>query len=496
MNEKVRAYLIEAARQKEKFVFYSNVVKDCGLDIDISTELGRRQLSQVLGKVSEYENKQMPPRPLLSALAIYKFPKGDYHGDGFYRIAEQLGIGKHKDLKADMFGIKEADKCRNFWQQESNFIKFASPYNESRLKNEMKFFNLEELDFLRRWQLRPYNSKDKVHTEAKEFIMNTIWKKSIYLGKEITNQLPDFTMEVKKIWHKLGRKEEAGKKVPAIQFKHYTWVKIGRNINRGKQIFFTFGVDAHPDTEAFVYKLDCQRIRGENLSKLQIELFNSLIPNTSRWNTIAFEDLVNLNWQSLTTICVNFINQNLTYYDAAIDAVYNGLIQPTIFKNKLLKREKPKNGYEKMPESKKEFNGIDVDFHSKAKEQKELGNKGEELVKLSEIEFLKRKKLFSEANRVKIVKDGEGYDVFSYDEFGNEKFIEVKTTTGKEYTPFFLSENEIEFMHLHKKQYCIYRVFNFDVENNFAEFYELSGDIESQLLMKPTQYKVLIKKEV
>lgn len=51
-------------------------------------------------------------------------------------------------------------------------------------------------------------------------------------------------------------------------------------------------------------------------------------------------------------------------------------------------------------------------------------------------------------------------------------------------------------MRLNKNQYCIYRVYNFDEENNFAEFYELGDDIENQLLMKPTQYKVLIKKEL
>ena len=49
---------------------------------------------------------------------------------------------------------------------------------------------------------------------------------------------------------------------------------------------------------------------------------------------------------------------------------------------------------------------------------------------------------------------------------------------------------------IHPNQYSIYRVYNYDEANNFGEFYELSGDIESQVLMKPTQWKVLIKKEV
>ncbi|MES2398096.1 MAG: DUF3883 domain-containing protein, partial [Bacteroidota bacterium] len=127
--------------------------------------------------------------------------------------------------------------------------------------------------------------------------------------------------------------------------------------------------------------------------------------------------------------------------------------------------------------------------------QKDLGDKGEALVKQREIEFLHGKNLFDKAALVEIVQDGKGYDVLSFDEYGNEKYIEVKTTTGNEYAPFYLSENEVDFMRLHLNQYCIYRVYHYDEVNNFGNFFELGGDIESQLLMKPIQYKVLIKKE-
>lgn len=496
MNENVRTYLIEAARQKDKFVFYSDVVKDCGLDIDTHTEYGRKQLSEVLGKVSEYENQQYPPRPLLSSLAIYKDQNRNDHGDGFYKIAEQLGKGKFKKLKDDLFGFTEAAKCRDFWQQEKNYKKFASLDNGAEPNDELEFFNQAELEFFKEWQLRPYDSENDTHVSAKNFIMNTLWEKSIHLGEEIKIQLPDFIMEAKKVWHKLGSKEEDGRRVYAMQFKHYTWIKIGRNTNRGRQIYFTFGIDAHPDIEAFVYKIDCQRERGVNLSPQQIELCDSLIPATAKWNEVPFEDLVQQNWNSLTATCVNFINQHLTYYDAIISAVYGEAVQPTVFKNKLLRREKPKDGFETMPESKKEFKGADVDFLGKAKEQKDLGDKGEALVKLNEIEFLERKGRYDEAAKVDIVKDGEGYDVFSFDEFGNEKYIEVKTTTGNQYASFFLTDHEVDFMRLNPNRYCIYRVYHYDDENNFGEFFELTGNIESQLLMKPKQFKVLIKKEV
>lgn len=495
MNETVRLYLIEAARQKDKFVFYSDIVRECGLDIDTSTEYGRRQLSDILRKISEYENAQQPSRPLLSSLAIYKDHNRNDHGDGFYKIAEQLGKGKFKTLKDNLFGFTEASRSRNFWQQDDNYINFASLNSGMLPIHKMEFFNQAELDFFKEWQLKPYDSEDKHHVEAKNFIMNTLWEKSIYLGKEIELQLSSFSMEAKKVWHKLGSKEEDGKKVHSMQFKHYTWIKIRRNTDKGKHVYFTFGIDARPDTEAFVYKIDCQRERGQNLTPQQIELCDSLIPRTARWNEIAFTDLLQESWKSLTTTCVNFIHQHINYYDAIIQAVYGETVDANVFKNRLIRRDKPKDGFESIPEFNREFKGVDVDFEQKAKEEKDLGDKGEALVKLSEVDFLTRRGMHREAAKVEIVKDGKGYDVLSYDENGNEKFIEVKTTKGNKYAAFFLTDNEVDFMRSNQNKYCIYRVYNYDEENNFGEFFELTGNVESQLLLKSKQYQVLIKKE-
>lgn len=495
MNPIVRTYLIEAARQKNKFVYYSDVVKDCALNIDVRTDFGRKQLSDVLGEISVFENSQQPPRPLLSSLAIYKDKSRNDHGNGFYRIAEQLGKGNFKKLKDDLYAFSEAEECRKFWQEEDNYEKFASITNEIQTEDEAKFFNKEELDFFKQWQYKVYNPNDKEHVKAKNYLMETVWKKSIHLGREIVKRLQGFELDGKKYWSQRGWAEnEQGKNVQAAIIKPYTWVKVFRNADKGKDIFFTFGVDAYPDTEAFVYKIDCQARRDSKLSQEQIDLCNSLIPETAKWNIIAFENLTKESWDSLIANCVQFIEEHMEHYDAIIEAVWGAAILPTLFKNKLIKKEKPKDGYDSIPETEKDFKGVDVDFQKKAKEQKDLGDKGEALVKQREIDFLNGNKLHDKALLVEIVKDGKGYDVYSFDEFGNEKFIEVKTTTGNEYSPFFLSENEVDFMRLHENQYYIYRVYNFNEENNFAEFYELSGDIESQLLMKPIQYKILIKK--
>src|SRR5690606_32341832 len=147
-----------------------------------------------------------------------------------------------------------------------------------------------------------------------------------------------------------------------------------------------------------------------------------------------------------------------------------------------------------IPENSRTFKGVEVNFESKAKEQKDLGDAGEELVKQYEINYLKQKGMHNESEKVKIVEDGKGYDVYSFDDLGNEKYIEVKTTTGKGLNPFYLSENEVAFMKLNINAYSIYRVFNYDEENNSGEFFEINGNVEEQILMKPIQYKVFIKK--
>jgi len=494
MNEKVRTYLIKAARQKEKFVYYSDVVKDCALNIDTTTKDGRNQLSNVLGEVAAYENRQLEPRPLVSALAIYKDKNKNDHGDGFYKIAAKLGKGTFNNLKSDLFGFTEAERSRRFWQNEDNYLKFASIKLPLIPAEIVEFFNKEELDFFKIWQQQNYEADNNIHVQAKDFLMDTVWEKSIYLGKEIIKRLEGFDIEAKKTWSKLGSKVEGKKRVHTAQFKHYTWIKIFRNTDKGRKIYFTFGVDARPDAEAFVYKIDCQRERGSNFSVQQIDLIDSLIPITAWSNKIPFSDLIKENWQSLISICLNFIIAHTKHYDAIIDAVWGEPIPPTLFKNHLVREDIPLNGFDSFPEKEKGFKGIDVDFQAKAKEQKDIGDAGEGLVKIREIEFLKRKELYEKAALVEIVKDGRGFDVLSFDENGQEKFIEVKTTTGNEYSAFYLSENEMDFMRLHPNQYCIYRVYNYDSKNNFGKFFELTNNVEDQILYKPVQFKVLIKK--
>jgi hypothetical protein len=213
---------------------------------------------------------------------------------------------------------------------------------------------------------------------------------------------------------------------------------------------------------------------------------------------IANKDLCEWLDERLSSIFEENIQDNVEYY--VLRNIFVWLIfeeygsKKKILPNQLLKNEIGDKGYDSIPKPKRNFNGVEVDYVRKNKRDKDLGDAGEELVKQYEKDILKSEKLNKLSEKVKIVKDGKGYDVQSFDIDGNPKFIEVKTTQGNALTPFYLSENEVEFMRLNKGSYCIYRVYNYDEENNSGEFFEINHEVETQILMKPINYKVYKKK--
>lgn len=146
-----------------------------------------------------------------------------------------------------------------------------------------------------------------------------------------------------------------------------------------------------------------------------------------------------------------------------------------------------------MDEREPSFAEVNIDFVGKALEYKNLGDLGEELVKCFEINALNGRGQYDKAKLVEIVKDGRGFDVLSFDENGDEKYIEVKTTEGGKYTKFYLTRNELLFMRKYSSSYSLYRVYNYDVELNSGEFYKLKGDVEKQLVLDPVQFEVILR---
>lgn len=125
-----------------------------------------------------------------------------------------------------------------------------------------------------------------------------------------------------------------------------------------------------------------------------------------------------------------------------------------------------------------------------------IGLQGEEFVFAYEVEkliLLNRNDLAERVYHVsKAEGDGKGYDITSFNEQGEEIYIEVKTTTGSIYTQFFLSANELNVLDK-TANYSIYRVFDFNVETKKGGILKIEGkkEIEKYFDLKPTNYKVV-----
>ena len=119
-----------------------------------------------------------------------------------------------------------------------------------------------------------------------------------------------------------------------------------------------------------------------------------------------------------------------------------------------------------------------------------MGLLGEELVIHNEKLKLENIGLVKEVEKVEKKKDGEGYDILSFDDKGNKVFIEVKTTTGGIDEPFYISANEKLFCEENSEKYVIYCLYNYDYFNKSASFYKIKGSEISKFEFTPTNFEV------
>lgn len=135
-------------------------------------------------------------------------------------------------------------------------------------------------------------------------------------------------------------------------------------------------------------------------------------------------------------------------------------------------------------------NPIKVNYLEKEQNNRKLGLYGEELVVNYEKWMLQKKGKSNYSDQVRWISkeegDGAGFDILSKNTNGTDKYIEVKTTKlGKE-TPFFFSRNELVFSLDHKKDFHLYRLFNF---GNDAKMFTKNGSLDNICQSIPVTYK-------
>lgn len=128
---------------------------------------------------------------------------------------------------------------------------------------------------------------------------------------------------------------------------------------------------------------------------------------------------------------------------------------------------------------------------------KESGDKGEEIVLQYEKDKLKTLNIpddkINSVLRVSLISDDYGYDIVSYDELGQEIYIEVKSTRkGLGNIDFFYTDNELQTAKRLKDKYKIYLVF--DVLGNNPIIRNIGNPIvNNKVTIKPIQYSVNVR---
>jgi hypothetical protein len=134
---------------------------------------------------------------------------------------------------------------------------------------------------------------------------------------------------------------------------------------------------------------------------------------------------------------------------------------PTLFETappSISSKAKPRS--EPLERLVRKFDPVARDFRNRA-----LGKAGEEAVFFAEQQRLRDADRADLARKVRWTAqedgDGAGYDIASFDLSGSERLIEVKTTTGTDRTPFFLTRNEEALSRERPDAFKLYRLYDF-----------------------------------
>ena len=123
-----------------------------------------------------------------------------------------------------------------------------------------------------------------------------------------------------------------------------------------------------------------------------------------------------------------------------------------------------------------------------------LGQCGEEFILDYERARLRSENCEKLADRIEHVSavsgDGAGYDIKSFETSGAERLIEVKTTKYGEFTPFFVSRNEVKVSKKLSEKYHVYRIYTFKTE---PRFFIIPGSIETSCELDAISYQARLR---
>ena len=109
-KKRVREILISAASNRS-IIHYTELCRKATLNLDMGIPADRGKIGNILGNISSYEHEL--GHPLLSSIVI---TVNGEQGDGFFRLAEELGYGDWQKLKkGKKFEYDMMNKTHDFW---------------------------------------------------------------------------------------------------------------------------------------------------------------------------------------------------------------------------------------------------------------------------------------------------------------------------------------------------------------------------------------------
>lgn len=199
-----------------------------------------------------------------------------------------------------------------------------------------------------------------------------------------------------------------------------------------------------------------------------------------------------VNYQTLLAIVADDQVRGKTALDkVALAAVEQPAVMPTVTDFTKVKSEAPQRQFRVAePSNPLLFRGIKRDYLEREAQNQSLGLAGEEFIVQFEhwrLISLGQPRLADKVDHVSQSKgDGLGYDVLSFESDGQERFIEVKTTTFGRDTPFFVSRCELALSGVAKEQFHLYRLFEF---RKAPRLLDLPGALNQHCTLDPVTYR-------
>ncbi|WP_325893710.1 DUF3427 domain-containing protein [Grimontia sp. NTOU-MAR1] len=210
------------------------------------------------------------------------------------------------------------------------------------------------------------------------------------------------------------------------------------------------------------------------------------------WDTTTSEP-VNINWQFESWPIPSMIQRRIAFETHSDTPTFTSL-NP----DKTVIKEVPIDGNLSpfYAESGRKRKAAQVDWAERDKRNRELGDIGEQIVLEMERKHLVssgKPELAERIQHMALINPNAGYDILSFEPDGTEKFIEVKTTEGRQNTQFFISDNEVSVSRDTPEKYWLYRLYNLNRTENTADYYKRKGAIDELFDLRPTSYRASLK---